>query len=75
MDEYKLLLLVYKKTRLEMLTLRTSAHVSHGKTQKGQICMNIDIREANKAFHRTKHHVETIEEIRHELHRPGAQGC
>ena len=27
--------------------------------------MNIDMREANKALHRTKCHVETIQEIRH----------
>ena len=38
------------------------------KKQKGQIRMNIDMREANKALHRTKRHVETIQEIRHKLH-------
>ena len=37
------------------------------KKQKGQIRMNIDMREANKALHRTKRHVETIQEIRHKL--------
>ena len=37
------------------------------KKQKGQICINIDMREANKALHRTKRHVETIQEIRHKL--------
>ena len=39
------------------------------KKQKGQIRMNIDMREANKALHRTKRHVETIQEIRHKLQR------
>ncbi len=29
--------------------------------------MNIDVREANTALHRTKRHVETIQEIRHKL--------
>ena len=29
--------------------------------------MNIDVREASKALHRTKHNVETIQEIRHKL--------
>ena len=29
--------------------------------------MNIYMREANKALHRTKRHVETIQEIRHKL--------
>ena len=29
--------------------------------------MNIDLREANKAPHRTKRHVETVQEIRHKL--------
>ena len=37
------------------------------KKQKGQIRMNIDMREANKALHRTKRHIETIQEIRHKL--------
>ena len=37
------------------------------KKQKGQIRMNIDMREASKALHRTKRHVETIQEIRHKL--------
>ena len=40
------------------------------KKQKRQIRMNIDMREGNKALHRTKRHVETIQEIRHKL--PGA---
>ena len=29
--------------------------------------MNIDMKEGNKALHRTKRHVETIQEIRHKL--------
>ena len=37
------------------------------KKQKGQIRMNIDMREGNKALHRIKRHVETIQEIRHKL--------
>ena len=37
------------------------------KKQKGQIHMNIEMRETNKAIHRTKRHVATIQEIRHKL--------
>ena len=37
------------------------------KKQAGQIRMNIDMREPNKAIHRTQRHIETIQEIRHKL--------
>ena len=37
------------------------------KKQPGQIRMNIDMREPNKAIHRTQRYIETIQEIRHKL--------
>ena len=36
-------------------------------SQKNQIRMNIDMREANKALLCTKRHIETVQEIRHKL--------
>ena len=37
------------------------------KKQKNQIRMNVDMREPNKALRHTKRHVQTIQEIRHQL--------
>ena len=37
------------------------------KKQAGQIRMNIDMREPNKAILRTQRHIDTIQEIRHKL--------
>ena len=37
------------------------------KKQPGQIRMNIDMREPNKAILRTQRHIETVQEIRHKL--------